>query len=353
MAKGNTADLDELVDRGLRAVEDDELDTAQSILDDVKGSAGENQPRVLHLAGMLAWSQGDLERATGFLMQASDGAPDRADVQLDCAECLFAGDEIEEAEAQARAALALPGITKAQKDDGRLLLAQIRLSGDDPDEALEILGEIDPALHVHPAFLSTRGSAHMAAGKLDRAVEDLRAALQHEPEDGDLHYQLALVLGAAGDSEAAVAEMLQVRELDAAEDGETTEPTYADAQELRSRLEDVFEQLPDPLLRLVAHAPITVQTRATEEQVRAGVDPRNVVAFCGTRKNGDEEAELTGIVIMRDLLPVEEDGGEGEAGDGDGDGDGDDDAIETEMFYGLMDELQSFFQRDDVVMAEN
>jgi hypothetical protein len=135
--------------------------------------------------------------------------------------------------------------------------------------------------------------------------------------------------------------MLRVRELDAAEDGETPEPTYADAQELRSRLEDVFEQLPDPLLRLVAHAPITVQTRATEEQVKAGVDPRNVVAFCGTRKKGDEEAELTGIVIMRDLLPeADEDEDEG------------DDAVETELFYGLMDELQSFFQRDDVVMAE-
>lgn len=343
MAKGNTADVDELVDRGLRAVEDDELDTAESILDDLKGSVGENQPRVLHLAGMLAWAQGDLERATGYLMQAADGAPDRADVQLDCAECLFAGEEIEEAEAQARAALALPGISKAQTDDGRLLLAQIRLSADDPDEALEILAEIDPALHDHPAFLSTRGSAHMAAGKLDRAVEDLRAAIKHEPDDGDLHYQLALVLGAAGDSDGAVAAMLRVRELDAAEDGESEQPSYADAQELRSRLEDVFEQLPDPLLRLVAHAPITVQTRATEEQVRAGIDPRNVVAFCGTRKQDEDEAELTGIVIMRDLLP--------EADDDDEDDDGAD-AVETEMFYGLMDELQSFFQRDDVVMAQ-
>ena len=185
----------------------------------------------------------------------------------------------------------------------------------------------------------------MAAGKLGNAIEDLRAALKHEPDDGDLHYQLALVLGAAEDPAGAVEAMLRVRELDAAEDGESEPPTYADSQELRSRLEDVFEQLPDPLLRLVANAPITVQPRATEEQVRAGVDPRNVVAFCGTRKVGEEEAELTGIVIMRDLLPA--------AGDSDDDDDEGGDAVETEMFYGLMDELQSFFQRDDVVMAES
>ncbi|MBX7082115.1 MAG: tetratricopeptide repeat protein [Nannocystaceae bacterium] len=340
MAKAKATDVDTLVDRGLRAVDDDSLDTAASILDDLRGSVGENHPRVLHLAGMVAWAEGDLERATGFLMQASDNGGDRADVRLDCAECLFAGEELDEAEAQVRAALELPSLTKAQGDDARLLLAQIRLAGDDPDEALEILGEIDPELHRHPAYLSTRGSAHMAAGKLDLAIIDLRAALALEPEDADLHYQLGLVLATAGKHDDAVQSMQRVRELDAAEDGPSEEPTFAEAQELRSRLEDVFEQLPDPLLKLVAHAPITVQSRATQAQVDTGVDPRNVVAFLGTRKRGDDEAELTGIVVMRDLLPQDAANDDGE------------DPIESELFYGLMEELQSFYDRDDLVMAE-
>ncbi|MFO0633507.1 MAG: tetratricopeptide repeat protein [Nannocystaceae bacterium] len=340
MAKAKATDVDTLVDRGLRAVDDDTLDTAASILDDLRGSVGENHPRVLHLAGMVAWAEGDLERATGFLMQASDSGGDRADVRLDCAECLFAGEELDEAEAQVRAALALPNLTKAQGDDARLLLAQIRLAGDDPDEALEILGEIDQELHRHPAYLSTRGSAHMAAGKLDLAIADLRAALALEPDDADLHYQLGLVLSTAGLHDDAVQSMQRVRELDAAEDGPSEEPTFAEAQELRSRLEDVFEQLPDPLLKLVAHAPITVQSRASAAQVDTGVDPRNVVAFLGTRKRGDEEAELTGIVVMRDLLPQDAANDDGE------------DPIESELFYGLMEELQSFYDRDDLVMAE-
>jgi tetratricopeptide (TPR) repeat protein len=338
MAKEQTGDVDQLVDRGLQAVDDGELETADSILDDARGIVGENHPRVLHLAGMLSWARGDLERANGYLMQAADTGNDRADIQLDCAECLFQGDEIDEAEAQVRAALALPGITRAQTDDGRLLLAQIRLAADDADEALEVLGEIDKTLHGHAAYLSTRGAAQLASGKLEEAIKDFEGALAKEPDDADLHYQLGLAYRAGDDRERAAASMLRVRELDAAEDGETPEPAFAEIQELRSRLEDVLEQLPDPLLRLLANAPITVQSRVTEEQVKAGLDPRSAVCFTGTAKLGEEEAELTGIVVMRDLLPPEPE---------------DEEELETELFYGLMDELQGFFGRDDLVLAES
>lgn len=338
MAKEQTGDVDQLVDRGLQAVDDGELETADSILDDARGIVGENHPRVLHLAGMLSWARGDLERANGYLMQAADTGNDRADIQLDCAECLFQGDEIDEAEAQVRAALALPGITRAQTDDGRLLLAQIRLAADDAEEALEVLGEIDKSLHGHAAYLSTRGAAQLASGKLEEAIKDFEGALAKEPDDADLHYQLGLAYRAGDDRDRANASMLRVRELDAAEDGETPEPTFAEIQELRSRLEDVLEQLPDPLLRLLANAPITVQARVTVEQVKAGLDPRSAVCFTGTAKQGEEEAELTGIVVMRDLLPPEPE---------------DEEELETELFYGLMDELQGFFGRDDLVLAES
>jgi len=338
MAKDKTGgDVDQLVDRGLQAVDDGELETAESLLDDARGIAGENNARVLHLAGMLAWAKGDLERATGFLMQAADAGSDRADIQLDCAECLFAGEEIDEAEAQVRAALALSGITRGQTDDGRLLLAQIRLAADDADEALEVLAEIDPSLHGHAAFLSTRGAAQLSSGKLHEAIADFEGALAQDPDDADLHYQLGLAYRAGDDRDKSTAAMLRVLELDAAEDGATPDPTFAEVQELRSRLEDVLEQLPEPLLRLLANAPITVQSRATVEQVKAGLDPRSAVCFQGTAKTEDEEAELTGIVVMRDLLPPEPE---------------DEEELETELFYGIMDELQGFFGRDDLVLAE-
>src|SRR5262245_23700520 len=97
-ATADLGKLDHLVDRGLAAIDAGEVDTAETLLDDARGMVGENHVRVLHLAGMLGWAHGDLERATGFLMQAADLKPERADIYLDCAECLFAGDEIEEAE---------------------------------------------------------------------------------------------------------------------------------------------------------------------------------------------------------------------------------------------------------------
>jgi hypothetical protein len=89
-------------------------------------------------------------------------------------------------------------------------------------------------------------------------------------------------------------------------------------------------------LKLVASAPITVQPRATIEQVKEGIDPRSVVCFDGTPKRGDVEAELRGIIVMRDLIGANVD---------------DSEAVESELFYGLVDELQGFFDKD-LVLAE-
>jgi predicted Zn-dependent protease len=340
-----TADLDKLdllVDRGLAAIDAGEIDTAETLLDDARGMVGENHVRVLHLAGMLGWAHGDLERATGYLMQAADLKPERADIYLDCAECLFAGDEIEEAEVQVRAALELSDLPREQADDGRLLLAQIRLAADDAEEALEVLGEIQDALKGHPAYLSTHGAALLEVGRPRDALREIEAALAKEPDDADLHYQLALSRRACGDEDGARAAMVRVLEIDladAVQDGEASAaPTWPEVQELRARLEDVLEQLPDPFLRLVASAPITVQPRATVEQVQAGIDPRSVVCFDGVRKEGETEAELRGIIVMRDLISAVPAGGDA-------------DAIESELFYGLVDELQGFFDKD-LVLAE-
>jgi tetratricopeptide (TPR) repeat protein len=342
MADAQPTQDDELIDRALQAIDEDELDKADDLLDKAQGSMGENHPRVLHLAGMLEWARDDVERATGYLQQAADLGPDRPEIYLDCAELLFADDALEEAEEQVRAALKLSSIEPVQADEARLLLAQLRLSDNDPDEALEVLDQIDESRKEHPAYLSTRGAVLLADERFDDAVASLEKALEKEEDDPDLHYQLGLALEAAGKPDRAREEMVAVLQLDLKEWEELGEdmppaPDYSETQELRSRLEDVLEELPDPVLKLVASAPITVQTRANEEQVRTGVNPRSIVAFLGTPKRGNEEAELKGIVILRDLLLAEV---------------SDEDEIEGELFYGLMEELQYFFQRHDLVVAE-
>jgi tetratricopeptide (TPR) repeat protein len=175
------------------------------------------------------------------------------------------------------------------------------------------------------------------SGKDEEAIAKLKQAIEGEPNDGDLFYQLGHTLLRLGRQDEASQAMVRVLELDEEESPSSDAPEFADVQELRSRLEGVMEELPEPMLTLVAHAPITVQSRATKDQVRQGADPRGIVLFLGTPQSDNEEAELTGIVIVKDLLVDEVE---------------DDDEIATVLLYSVMEAIADFFDRDDFVMAE-
>lgn len=330
------SDVDELIDRGLDAVEAEDLDKAERILDEAGTIAGENHVRVLHLAGMLAWAQGDLEHATGFLQQAADLAPDRLEIYLDCAECLFLCDERSEAEANVRAGLALQGLAELQRSEANLLLSQLRLADDDPDEALEVLAGIADELRSHPAYLSTFGAALLGADRKEEAVEVLQKAAEAEPEDAEYRYQLAVALEGAGRRDDSVAEMLRVLALDIEDAGGAEDPSPTDVEALRSTMEEVLEELPDPLLQLVASVPISVQARASEAQVRAGADPRAAVLFEGTPKSESADATLERIVIVKDVVVDEVD---------------DDDEVPSLLLFAMAEQIQEFFDRD-IVLTE-
>ena len=328
--------LDPILRRGLSALDDDDVEVAQQALDEATKLAGENHPRVLHLAGMLAWAEGRVDNAAGYLMQAVDQGAEEPEIHLDCAECLFVhGDDLDQPEAIMRSLLERRDLAQDAQDEARLLLAQIRLDDDDPDEALELLDQISAETRGHVAFLSTFGAVLMALGREGDAVAALERAAEAAPDDADIHYQLGLTRGAAGDHAGAAAAMLQVLELDAAE--VETEPVSAEeAEELRGALEEVLEELPDPILRMLANAPISVQNRPSAAQVREGVNPRGVVAFLGRAKTDDAEAELRGIAIMRDLLidTIE-----------------DDEEVPEALIVGLLDEVRRFFREESLGMA--
>jgi tetratricopeptide (TPR) repeat protein len=336
------SEIDTLIDRGLAAVEDENIEAAQAALEEATAAAGADNARVLHLRGLLAWAQDDLENATTTLLKAADLDAGRPEIHFDCAECLYSMQEIEEAEEQVRKVLELPEVPGEQADDARLLLSQLRLTAEDPATALEVLGAIDDSRKEHPAYLAALGSALLADEQFDVAVSTLRQALAHDEADSDLHYQVGIALDAVGDAEGSRKAMLRVLELDEQEwadlgDDAPPPPDFAETQELRSRLEEVLEGLPDPVLKLVATAPITVQARASAEQVGQGIDPRGTVVFLGSPKTDEEEAELAGIVVMRDLLLTQVD---------------DDDEIDEELFYSLLEQIQLFFRRDDIIVAQ-
>jgi tetratricopeptide (TPR) repeat protein len=328
---------DELVERGLAADEDGDVELAERILDEAGRRLGENHPRVLHLAGRVAWAHGDIDRATGYLQQATDQKPDRPEIFIDCARCLHILGDDNHAEEQVRAALALSGLDDKLEGDARVLLSQIRLEDDDPEEALEVLEGVPASLKGHALYLSTLADVLVELDRTNEALELLARAVEIEPDDPDYHYQRGLTQQAAGDVEGGMASMVRVLELETALRGQTSAPSFQEAQALRSQLEEAMEELPDPILGLVANAPITVQAAATLEQVRAGADPRSPVFFVGRPKLEGQEAELTGIVVARDVLVDEVD---------------DEDEIAEALLVALVEEITDFFGRDDLLFAE-
>ncbi|HEY8376519.1 MAG TPA: tetratricopeptide repeat protein [Nannocystis sp.] len=329
--------LDALIDRGLEAVDEDDLKTAEEALEEASRLGGENHVRVLHLAGMVAWAQGRLDQAAGYLMQAADMAPDDPRIYLDCAECLLSHDQdLDEAEAAARAVLRLERADTDALDQARLLLAQIRLQDDDAEEALELLEGISEERKSDAAYLSIHGFVLMNSGRTQEAAESLRRAAEADPEDPDVHYWYGQALEALGELDKARAAMLKVLELDAAEAVDHEPVSEELAEDLRGQFEALLEEIPDQVLRLVASAPITVQARPTREQVQAGADPRAVVTFVGRPASEGVEARLDGIVLMRDFLLDEIEG---------------EDDIPELLMVGLVDELRRFFRLEGLEVA--
>jgi len=334
--------IDTVIRGGLDAVEAGNLQAALDAVDEATKTVGENHVRVLHLNGMIAWAEGRVENAAGYLMQAVDLGAAYPEVYLDCAECLFIhGDDLDEAEAVVRALMQQDSIAAddPSRDEARLLLAQIRLDDDDTEEALELLGQVQPKMQTHPAYLSTQGAVMMALGRNDEAVKSLEAAVAAAPEDPDFHYQLGLTREAAGDRKAAAEAMLKVLELDAAlidDDEEDEELTDVAKAELIRGFEEVMEEVPDPVLKLIAHAPVSVQRRANAEQVRSGVNPRSAVAFVGEPKDGERPGKLERIVIVHDLLLAMID---------------EDDEIPEVYVVGIIDELRRFFDESMGVVS--
>ncbi len=329
--------LDEVLAHGLAALDEGRLAEAEDALDRARKYGGENHPRVLHLAGLLALADGDTERGLGYLMQATDQGPPQAEIYLDCAEALLiARDDVDEAEVVVRQALELPSLSEREQCEAKLTLAQIRLDRMDVEGAMEMLDAVGCELQDHPAYLSTKSAALLAAGRPDEAVEVARRAADAEPSDPDFRYQLALTLREAGRPEEAVEAMEEVWRLDGGE--ETPEPVAPEERALLTELlEQVIADLPEPLMNLVARAPVEVQPRATLEQVRAGLDPRNDVLFEGTPAGDGRAAKLERIVVLRDHVLEDAQ---------------DEDDVASTLLYAVVDEIRTFFARDDVVLAE-
>lgn len=295
-----------LLEKVVAAIDADDVDGAQEALDALGAEAGQESPVHSYALGLYAWAAGEWDEAGSRLMNAVDEGLDHPAAYLDCAEFMLdSGHPLEEAEAPLRVLLDRDGIDAAVRDEAMLMLAQVRLEDDDTEEALEIAEKVENK--AGQTYFGVRASIAMASGKPDEGVSFMEQAVAADPEDADAVYHLGIALHLAGRDEESAQAMIKVLEADARDDGlEPSDDT--ENRSLVAAFEDVLENLPEPLMKRVAVANVTVQDRPSPEQVRAGVDPRGGVALLGTAappRGNPDDAKLEGIVINRGPLYVE------------------------------------------------
>ncbi|HLT38070.1 MAG TPA: hypothetical protein VK034_17410, partial [Enhygromyxa sp.] len=300
----------------------------------------EDDPRLAHLRFMITWldersGEDELEELfadAGDLLDAAlalNNGDQAARIVIDVTDALAQAGEFDDAEHALRALIEREDVDAEAQGAACLMRAQILLEHhEDPDEALTILESAPALLRRDPGYLILRAATLLDLDRGDEAIELLAEALA-DNDDVELHYQLGLALRDLGREGEALEHLLEVRRRDMADyTVAVDDPVPADeVEDLRRRLEEVLETLPDPVMNKVASAPIRVERWVSEAAVRAGADPRGSLVFEG-EAGDDGEGQVDALVIYRDALIAQIE---------------DDDEIPDVITLGLVEEFHRFF----------
>lgn len=344
-------ELAQTLERAFAALEIGDLDSVRRFADAARkaGIAGDS-PDFLQLQALVAWAEGELDEAQGLFEQAIEQNPTDPRVYIEAAELAADLMDFDAAEDVLRSLLEREDVELDTETAAEtyLLLAQARLAheDDDPEEALELLDEIDASLRGDPAWVSVRAAALGALGRHEEAVAELERGIAGLGDEdplsaGELRYQLGLAHRALGNEDAATEVLLDLRRRDLAAFGVDPEAPLSteERDDLRRLVEEVLESLPDPILKLVATAPIHVRRWISEDQVKAGADLRTPVLFEGQPAGGSdeddaEEPKLEGIIVFRDMLLAEID---------------EDEELADAIVEGLVEELDRFYDIEGLI----
>lgn len=328
--------------RAYEALENEDFDgVLGAMAEAVEAGVGEDDPRYRYLRFMTEWldEEATEEQLEGLFEGSSDlldaaaelsDVAEAARITLDLADVLAQYGELDDVEHALRTLSERKGLSPEADGEARMMRAQIQLeTNEDPEEALEILDGAHPSLHEDPNYVGLRAAVLSDLDRSDEAIELLSAALERS-DDTELRYQLGLTLRRADRSKDAVEQLLEVRRRDLVEHGvnpDESVPTE-EVEDLRRRMEDVLDTLPDPVMARVAAATIRVERWASEDAVRKGADPRTTVAFEGQPISDDSEGQVDALVIHRDAIVAHID---------------DDEQIADALAYGLVEEFDRFF----------
>jgi len=184
-------------------------------------AANPDQHAALNLLGVLHRLRGDFVRARSALERAAMLDPDKEMAWINLGNVHLDTEDAESAvEAYARALVAAP----ERSDTLRLLGNALARAGRDT----EAIARLDAAVtEAVPGALRDRARAHYAAGRIDRALADLDAALATQPQDVEMRVLKAQMLRISGHTKQAASLLREA--LAAAPDSADVHLSLADA----------------------------------------------------------------------------------------------------------------------------
>jgi len=343
-SRAMTTTLSSIFARGYEALEAEDLDGVRAAMDKAHtAGVADDDARYGYLRFMSAWldessSQDELEQLfadAGEVIEAAlkleDGA-EAARIGLDLADLLAQAGEFDDAEHALRALSERDDVAPESRGAAALLRASILLDHhEDPEEALAILDAAPASLKTEPGFLSLRAATLLDLDRGDEAIGLLETAIAGN-DDIELRYQLGVALRETGREDDGLVHLLEVRRRDLANyEVDASAPVDDDeVEDLRRRVEDVLDTLPDPVIAKVASATIRVERWPSEAAIRAGADPRTPISFEGKHADADtdEEGQVDTLIVYRDAIVAQID---------------DDEEILDIVAMGLVEEFDRFF----------
>lgn len=327
--------------RAYEALDNEDLEQLRAALDEaVAAGVDEDDARLGHLRFMVAWldentSDDQLEQQlaeAGDLLDSALQLPDGSDaarIVLDITDALGSAREFDDAEHALRRLSEREDVSPEVLGAACIIRAHILLDHhEDPEEALAVLEQAPASIQQEPGFASLHAAVLHELDRGQEAIELLERARTNSDEV-ELQLQLGLTLRDLGREQEALKQLFEVRRRDLANfEIDPDKPVPNDeVADLRRRVEDVLDTLPDPVMNKVASATIRIERWPSEAAIEAGIDPRAPLAFLG--KPGENgEGKVEAIVVYRDTIVAQIE---------------DDDEIFDMITEGLVEEFGRFF----------
>jgi predicted Zn-dependent protease with MMP-like domain/predicted Zn-dependent protease len=273
------------IERGWALLQDGDIGGARRAARQA-ARADPGSPEPLLLEAACEREEGHLPEAETLLRKATRADPDWATPVLWLAEVL-ADDPGRHTEAlrHARRAAGLAQDDETAVDEwfgAMMLTARLELAGDDEEAARETGERLAAADEPpdNPAIALDIADLLLELGDAAAARARYQALTRSHPELAEAWHGLGLAADAVGDEPGKVAAWLEVLRLDLAAPIDE-DPARLTEEEFVEVAEAALEELPGRARALLEDVPILVADVPSEEDVRAGLDPRLLGLFTG------------------------------------------------------------------------